>query len=337
VWGKDEKKIPQIKRFLHETETNVAKSTINDFTDGEKQLTELFGKTRIFGGPKPTTLIERLIQQTTSKDDFIMDFFAGSGTTGHAVINVNRLNHTRLRYLLVELGEHLQSIIKPRMQKVVFSAHWKDGKPLAPHTGISHAFKVLKIESYEDTLNNLQLRRNKAQQSLLDMLPQSAQEDYLLRYMLDIESRGSLLSVEQFNKPFDCKLKVSVDSAGAYEERTIDLVETFNYLIGLQVKHIDRQLDKGFLMVTGVLPSGEDTLVLWRDMEKVDYETLNHLCNRMKINPADSEFELVYINGDHNIPTVFTTTDAEGSITKTLKLRQIEQEFLDRMFTVELE
>lgn len=72
------------------------------------------------------------------------------------------------------------------------------------------AFKVLRIESYEDTLNNLQLTRNQAQQSLLESLPESVKEDYLLRYMLDIESRGSLLSVEQFNKPFDCKLKVSV-------------------------------------------------------------------------------------------------------------------------------
>ena len=100
----------------------------------------------------------------------------------------------------------------------------------------------------------------------------------MLRYMLDIESRGSLLSVEHFKKPFDCKLKVAVDSAGAYEERTIDLVETFNYLIGLRVKHIDMQRDKGFVLVTGWLPTGEKTLVLWRDVEQVDYEKLNRIC-----------------------------------------------------------
>ena len=225
--------------------------------------------------------------------------------------------------------------MKPRIQKVVYSADWKDGKATAPQTGISHAFKVLKLESYEDTLNNLQLRRTSEQQSLLDNLPKSVSEDYLLNYLLDIESRGSLLSVEQFNKPFDCKLKVAVDSAGAYEEKTIDLVETFNYLIGLKVKHIDVQREQGFVSITGWLPSGEKTLVLWRDMEKVDYEALTRLCNKLAINPADSEFEIVYINGDHNIPSVFTSLETEGGITKTLKLRQIEPEFLQRMFAME--
>ncbi len=219
--------------------------------------------------------------------------------------------------------------------EVAYSADWKDGKATAPETGISHAFKVLKIESYEDTLNNLQLRRTPEQQSLLDTLSPAVQEDYLLRYLLDIESRGSLLSVEQFTKPFACKLKVAVDSAGAYAERTIDLVETFNYLIGLRVKHIDMQLDKGYVWVTGWLPTGEKTLVLWRDVEQVDYETLNRLCDKLAINPADSEFEVVYINGDHNIPAVFTSTEAEGGITKTLKIRQIEPEFLSRMFAGE--
>lgn len=264
-----------------------------------------------------------------------IDYFAGSGTTGHAVINLNRQDKGHRKYILIEQGEYFDTVLKPRIQKVIYSADWKAGKAITSQTGISQAFKVLKLESYEDTLNNLQLRRTAQQQDLLDTLPQLAQEDYLLRYMLDIESRGSLLSVEQFTQPFDCKLKVTVDSAGAYEERTIDLVETFNYLIGLRVKHIDMQLDKGFVSVTGWLPTGEKTLVLWRDVEKVDYEALNRLCDKLAINPADSEFEIVYINGDHNIPAVFTSTEAEGGITKILKIRQIEPEFLSRMFAVD--
>ncbi len=128
---------------------------------------------------------------------------------------------------------------------------------------------------------------------------------------------------------------MAVDSAGAYQERTIDLVETFNYLIGLRVKHIGIQRDNGFVLVTGWLPTGEKTLVLWRDVEQVDYETLYRMLDKLDINPADSEFEIVYINGDHNIPAVFTSTEAEGGITKTLKIRQIEPEFLSRMFAVE--
>ena len=303
---------------------------------GASELKDLFGE-KNFDFPKARRLVEDALRAcgAAQKNTTVIDFFGGSGTTAHAVISISRDTHEKHSYVLVEQGEYFDTVIKPRIQKIVYSADWKDGKATAPQTGISHAFKVLKLESYEDTLNNLNLCRNKAQQSLFDALPQSAKEDYLLGYMLDIESRGSLLSVEHFNKPFDCKLKVAVDSAGAYEEHTIDLVETFNYLIGLRVKHIDMQRDIGFVSITGWLPTGEKTLVLWRDVERVDYKTLNRLCEKLAINPTDSKFEIVYINGDHNIPAVFTSTEAEGGITKRLKIRQIEPEFLNRMFAVE--
>jgi adenine-specific DNA-methyltransferase len=217
----------------------------------------------------------------------------------------------------------------------VYSAEWKNGKPTAPETGISHCFKVLKLESYEDTLNNLQLRRTSAQGDLLNALPQQAKDDYLLNYLLDVEGRGSLLSVNDFKKPFDYTLNVAVDSAGAFEPRKIDLVETFNYLIGLRVKHIDAQPQRGFVTVTGTLPTNETCLVLWRDCDVLDYEGISKLCDKLAINPADNEFDVVYINGDHNIPTVLTQTAEEGGATRVLKLRQIEPEFLERMFSVE--
>jgi adenine-specific DNA-methyltransferase len=303
---------------------------------GAAELKELFGEKR-FDFPKAKKLVEDTLRAcgAISLNITAIDFFAGSGTSAHAVINLNREDNGQRKYILAEQGEYFDTVLKPRIQKVVYSADWKNGKATAPETGISHAFKVLKIESYEDALNNLQLKRDDAQQTLFDTLPQETKDDYLLRYMLEIESRGSLLSVTHFNKPFDCRLKVTVDSAGAYEERAIDLVETFNYLIGLRVKHVDMHLDQGFVTVAGWLPSGEKTLVFWRDVERVDYDQLKRLCDKLAINPADSEFEVVYINGDHNIPAVFTSSEAEGGITKTLKIRQIEAEFLSRMFAVD--
>ena len=339
IWfGIDNKGKPKLKRFLSDVRQGMtASSLLLNHGTSHSAADQLYGILGFedFETPKPKQLLEHLSRIFLDKDDLFLDYFAGSGTTAHAVINLNREDNGKRKTILVEQGEYFDTVLKPRIQKVVYSTDWKNGKPTTSETGISHAFKVLKIESYEDALNNLQLKRDDAQQTLFDTLPQQAQDDYLLRYMLEIESRGSLLSVEQFDKPFDCKLKVTVDSAGAYEERTIDLVETFNYLIGLRVKHIDMHWDKGFVTVTGWLSSGEKTLVLWRDVERVDYEQLNRLCNKLAINPADSEFEVVYINGDHNIPAVFTSTEAEGGITKTLKIRQIEAEFLNRMFAVD--
>jgi adenine-specific DNA-methyltransferase len=107
------------------------------------------------------------------------------------------------------------------------------------------------------------------------------------------------------------------------------------YLIGLRVKHIDAQLERGFITVTGTLPNGESCFVLWRDCDKLDYEAVKDLCDTLAINPADNEFDVVYINGDHNIPTVLTQTAEEGGATRVLKIRQIEPEFLERMFSVE--
>ena len=112
-------------------------------------------------------------------------------------------------------------------------------------------------------------------------------------------------------------------------------METFGYLLGMKIRHLDTQLESGFVAVSGYLPTGEKTLILWRDVERVNYEKLNRLCEKLAINPADSEFDVVYINGDHNIPTVFTSTDAEGGATKNLKIRQIEPEFISRMFSMD--
>lgn len=302
---------------------------------GTKILKSLF-KAKDFDFPKSINLVIDNLRVLNIKDrDVVLDYFAGSGTTGCAAIALNREDGGSRNYILIEQGEYFETVLKPRLQKVIFSADWKDGRPTALESGISHCFKVIKLESYEDTLNNLQLRRTSAQGDLLNTLPQQAKDDYLLNYLLDVESRGSLLSVEDFKKPFNYTLNVAVDSAGAFEPRKIDLVETFNYLIGLRVKHIDAQPQRGFVTVTGTLPSNETCLVLWRDCDALDYEGVSKLCDKLAINPADNEFDVVYINGDHNIPTVLTQTAEEGGATRVLKLRQIEPEFLERMFSVE--
>ncbi len=325
VFEKARKSIKAPKSILADTEVINEKGTVElgalGFSD--------------FSFPKPLGLMKIVVRLGAKDDDLVLDYFAGTGTTAHGVISMNREDGANRRYLLIEQGEHFDNTLVPRLQKVVFSAEWANGKPTAPGTGISHCFKVLKLESYEDTLNNLQLRRTAAQSEMFGTLPQQAKDDYLLNYLLDVESRGSLLSVEDFKKPFDYQLNIAVDSAGAYETRKVDLVETFNYLIGLRVKHIDAQPQRGFVTVTGTLPSGESCLVLWRDCDVLDYEGIGKLCDKLAINPADNEFDVVYINGDHNIPTVLTQTAEEGGATRVLKLRQIEPEFLQRMFSVE--
>ncbi|MCX7258536.1 MAG: site-specific DNA-methyltransferase [Polaromonas sp.] len=340
IFGQDESKIPELKVYLTDVRFPLRSVFNLDARKGSNDLDKLFGSRDLFKNPKPTEVIRHFLPFTSSPRSIVGDYFAGSGTTGAAIINLNREDGGRRKFFLIEQGDHFDTVLLPRLKKLAYTPEWKDGKPqrLPTATEVERSpriIKVLHLESYEDTLNNLQLRRTPAQGSLLSSLPQDATEDYLLHYMLDTEARGSLLSVEDFRKPFGYTLNVSVDSAGACELRRIDLIETFNYLIGLRVKHIDAQPERGFATVTGTLPSGESCLVLWRDCEKLDYEGIAKLCDRLAINPADNEYDVVYINGDHNIPTVLTQTAEEGGATRVLKLRQIEPEFLERMFQPE--
>ncbi|QNX08355.1 site-specific DNA-methyltransferase [Acinetobacter seifertii] len=289
-----------------------------------------------FSYPKSIYTVKDAVYISSSKNGVVLDYFAGSGTTAHATIALNREDNGNRKYILVEQGEYFDTVIKPRIQKVVYSADWKDGKPTNPESGISHCLKVVKLESYEDTLNNLELVRKGAQQTLLaeqktSTKPddQNAYSDYLMHYMLELESKDSLLNVKDFLKPFSYQMNITTDSAGAFERKTIDLVETFNYLIGMNVQEVDYQLDKGYAQITGKLRTGEYTTVLWRDCEKIGYAELDQLLAKLKINPNDGEYQLIYINGDHNVASKYTTKEGEE---KQLKVRSIEQTFLKNMF-----
>src|SRR5699024_10394649 len=95
---------------------------------------------------------------------------------------------------LVEMGDYFDTVLKPRLQKVVFSKDWKDGKPKPDadgnYHGVSHCFKYLRLESYEDALNNLVLHEDAEREAGLEA-DDDIRHEYLLRYWLDTETRGS--------------------------------------------------------------------------------------------------------------------------------------------------
>ena len=192
--------------------------------------------------------------------------------------------------------------------------------------------KYFHLESYEDALNNLELRRSQEQEELFKAMNTEMRDDYLLHYALDVEAKGSILSTESFKKPFDYKLSIATGNAGESKPEQIDLVETFNYLIGLRVKHIDWQIERGYLLVEGTTPANERALIIWRDCDKVGYPELEALCTTLNINPRDMEYDVIYVNGDHTIVNSITTLAGEGEATLTFKVRLIEDEFLSGMW-----
>ncbi len=298
-------------------------SKYNAGDNGTTVLTNM-GLGNAFTYPKSVYLVKDCISAISNEGDVVMDIFAGSGTTGHSILMLNReaKAYQKLRKcILVEMGLYFNTATKPRIEKVIYSEDWKDGKPVS-RKGISQCFKYIRLEQYEDTLNNLQPKNQR-----LDFDNQNGkgdfEETYFLRYMLDTETKGDLFNLEWFKNPFAMSIKTTKDNE--LVDTHVDMVETFNYLIGLNVETLRYPKD-GYCVVEGTTHIGnERTLVIWRNCNKVSNEDLNEFFRKQAYCTTDSEFDKIYVNGDNTLPNI--KTDEEH-----WKVVLIEEEFKKRMF-----
>ncbi len=110
-FGKDGKGAPQVKRYLNEVQQGRVPITWWTFEEvghndaANKEVQELFGRKAPFDTPKPTTLIEQMLRIGTNKDDIILDFFSGSATTAHAVMQLNAEDGGKRKFIMVQLPE----------------------------------------------------------------------------------------------------------------------------------------------------------------------------------------------------------------------------------------
>lgn len=313
LFGADETTQPRQKMILKEDKKHQLTSVIQDATRGKSDLDKLD-----LGFPyNHSVQFYKLLLDATvdEKGKYILDYFAGSGTTGHSTISLNRKDGDNRRYILVEMGTYFNTVTKPRIQKVIYSDNWKNGKPL-DKGGISQLVKNQVLESYEDTLNNLFLK------SKTDLdFSGKAKEEYLLQYMLEMESCEHLFNLAMFRKPFDYQLKVTENNE--LKPTKVDLVETFNYLIGLYVSKVQRVKD--IKVVEGVTRTGIKTLVIWRDLDTTTHEEVEKLLRRFYDSQRTKEFQQIYINGDHHLENLRSEGDQ-------FKIKMIEETFFKKMF-----
>ena len=223
--------------------------SIGTNADATRELKEMFGK-KPFETPKASSIYRWLISLHDNDDRYVVDFYAGSGTVAQAVINLNQQDNGYRKYILAEVGDHFNTVLLPRIKKVVYSPDWKDGKPIS-RDGSTQFFKYIRLESYEDTLDSLDVTpRSSEQEELLAQNPALA-EDYRLRYALGEETSGSAcLLGKYFTDPFAYTLSVVRD--GVRQEAPVDLPETFNFLIGLRVE--SHQRIDGVLTISARMP-----------------------------------------------------------------------------------
>jgi len=323
-------------------------------THGTKLLIKLLGN-QIFTYPKSLYLVMDCLRFWADSDATILDYFAGSGTTGHAVVELNREDEGTRRFILAEMGAYFSTVLKPRIAKVIYSPEWKDGKAQVHGKGTSALVKYFTLESYEDALNNLP-----APTGELLAHADPATKAALITYSLDLELGPNLLNLDAFRDPWGYSINAQPAGEAEIRPHRVDLVETFNYLLGLKVKaygpierytadferskHADnlgrlkvagrlRRDKEGtfvFQRVEGELLDGTRVLVVWRKLSgdaEQDAAALDAWMDRhredTKQRSEHRDYHLIYVNGPVTLP------QPTAEIRTVLP---IEQTFKDRMF-----
>lgn len=134
IWGKTGKGRPQLKRFLTEAKGKnpfTIWSHVDTATNATKELMKIFDGEKIFDTPKPVSLITEILKLGGSENSIILDFFAGSGTAGHAVLKLNLEDGGKRQFILGTNNENgiAENITYERMNKVINGYSDADGIP----------------------------------------------------------------------------------------------------------------------------------------------------------------------------------------------------------------
>ncbi|WP_199490007.1 site-specific DNA-methyltransferase [Helicobacter pylori] len=175
-------------------------------TSGTSEIKAIFENEVIFNNPKPEALLKRIIEISTQENDLVLDFFAGSGTTCAVAHKLKR------KYIGIEMGEHFDSVILPRLKKVI--GGFKSG--VAREFNGGGVMKVYALESYEEILRKIKYEDN----------------DKPLAYD------------EQYSDLVECKNESYTLNVEALEKMGVDIKETLENLWGLKVEFFNERVVK---------------------------------------------------------------------------------------------
>lgn len=259
LYGKDETKLIELKVYANEYEAKLPSVIDLDGRSGANDLTNLFGEAQTFKNPKASSLLQEILPYAAGKGDWVLDFFAGSGTTSHAIMRLNEQRNLGLRWIMVEANHYFDSLVTPRLKKQVYSTEWLKGKP----SGLNRegaCIRIQRLESYEDTLENLALAPEQGESATLPFDDAAT----ALRWKLDEEAKHVYCATEKFRSPFGYTLR-RIEGSGEAKAASVDLVESLVWLLGLDVARMWREAQG--VGITGRNRRGESVLVAFRECD----------------------------------------------------------------------
>ncbi|MFW9867390.1 MAG: site-specific DNA-methyltransferase, partial [Candidatus Thorarchaeota archaeon] len=203
-------------------------------------------------------LLQRVIEAGSKEKDVILDFFLGSGTTTATAHKLSR------KWIGVEIGSQFENYILPRMKSVFKGI--KTGISKLITTRSSGFFKYHYLEQYIDTIENVELE------------PQLDKEYPLIENILD---------------PFQFEIKTLEN--GHSKTINVDVIETFNYLLGLFVEKVNirENCGRSYVFITGKT-NKQYAIVVWRSVIEMDFEQDKKFINEYL---ADKNYSVIYVNG----------------------------------------
>ena len=177
-------------------------------------------------GKKPLDFVTQYLVLAGVEDDtssICLDYFAGSGTTGHAVLKLNKADKGNRKFILVEMGDYFESTLKERIRRAMFSENWKDDKPEIRKEidGTVGIVKYQRLEQYEDVLNNL----------ITSPPAYEAKAELPVKYLYRPEEQQIRLMMDM-RRPFSNRITYGKDST----EGVVDVLESYCYLKGLPIQ-----------------------------------------------------------------------------------------------------
>jgi len=229
---------------------------------GTSLLKNILGQSQLFSFPKSVYAVKDCLKVSNAgENEIVLDYFAGSGTTGHAIIKLNKEDNGNRKFILMEMGEYFESVLLKRLKKIMYAAEWKEGKPKdrGKLDGYSTILQYQKLEQYEDCLNNIVFDEQEIELEFEDRIK--------YRFREGAENSASIMLVDRFADPFNYKMEILQQNERKLQ--TVDLVTTFNFLLGIDLNKIKTEEHNGrtYRIITGTKRQ-QNYFVVWRKFDE---------------------------------------------------------------------